>query len=73
MLALESFTACTVIVIMHCVILYLVKCLLLQLLYNVHCCHSCSMYQSLVFIVASAVSVLVVFYFIETPPLAHAQ
>ena len=56
-----------------CNTLFIKKCLLLQLLYNVHCCQSCSMYQSLVFIVASAVSVLVFFNFIETPPIAHAQ
>ena len=50
MLALESFTVCTITVTMHRVILYLVKCLLLWPLYSVHyivqhvpipCIHCC--------------------------------
>ena len=67
---LESFIDCTIIVIMQHVILYVVcllsNCTVFIVLY--------SMYQFLaVFIAVSAVSVLVFFTFIETPPLAHAQ
>ena len=70
LLTLESFIDCTIIVIMQHVILYVVcllsNCTVFIVLY--------SMYQSLaVFIAVSAVSLLVFFAFIETPPLAHAQ
>ena len=63
---------CTIIVTIHHVILYLVKCLLLRPLYSVHCIVQHVPILA-VFIAVSAVSVLVFFTFIETPPLAHAQ